>query len=212
MPLSLGIRKKILIRRVWTTGDKHFNFTLISFRPLPVASALRCAKKMKTIGDRYSPERDVTPKFLATVGGWIDSSAEVFVVLRYLRAAGMKDYAFIKTRDEFASLVDSVAEGTDMIAFRDPQLPIRGKVSKEFVESAKAQIADGIEYLFVRRRPEKIGDLRLSGGMGNTHATLTEDLEEEIGEEVALGTCPPFIDPDNDRMISASKGGIDGPR
>src|SRR5688572_27625395 len=51
--------------------------------------------------DKYNPERDVTPKFLETVGQWIDASSEVFVVLCYLRAAGMKDYAFIKTREEF---------------------------------------------------------------------------------------------------------------
>ena len=163
-------------------------------------------------GDKYSPERDVTPAFLDTVGHWIDLSAEVFVVLRYLRAAGAKDYAFVKTRAEFAALVESVPDGTDIIAFRDRQLPFRGKVTAQFIQQAKIHVRDGEEYLLVRRVPEKAGGLRLFGEMGDTHATLVEDLSEEVGEQVALGVCPRFIDPDNDRMISASKGGIDGPR
>lgn len=163
-------------------------------------------------GDKYSAEREVTPRFLETVGQWTDSSSEVFVVLRYLRAAGAKDYAFVKTRAEFSALVDSVAEGTDIIAFRDPQLQLRGRVTAEFIARAKALVSEGDEYMFVRMKPERAGDLKLFGEMGDTHATLAEDLGEEAGEEVAFGPCPRFIDPDNERMVSASKGGIDGPR
>ena len=189
------------------------NYLRINPRSPSGLSALkRCAKKMTATGDKYSPDREVTPTFLATVGEWIDESTEVFVVLRYLRAAGMKDYAFVRERSEFMSLVDCVSDGTDIIAFRDPQLPIRGKCSAEFIKRVMEQIDDGTEYLFVRMHPEKEGDLRLFGEMGDTHVTLSEDLEEELGEEVALGICPPFIEADNDRMISASKGGIDGPR
>lgn len=103
-------------------------------------------------------------------------------------------------------------DGTDIIVFRDAQLPIRGVVTNEFISQAKAQIPDGTEYLFVRLRLEKAGDLRLFGEMGGTHVGLEEDLAEEAGEGVALGECPPFIALDNDRMISRSKGGIDGPR
>jgi hypothetical protein len=163
-------------------------------------------------GDKYSPEREVTPRFLEIVGQWIDASSEVFVVLRYLRAAGAKDYAFIKTRAEFVSLVESVPDGTDIVVFRDPQLPLRGTVTADFIARAKTQVRDGDEYMFVRMAPKKAGDLRLFGEMGDTHATLTEDLSEAVGEEIAFGGCPHFSDADNDRMISASKGGIDGPR
>src|SRR5919109_648780 len=147
-------------------------------------------------GDNCSPEREVTPKFLETVGQWIDSSSEIFVVLRYLRAAGAKDFAFIKTRAEFAALAEAVPVETDIIAFRDPQLPLRGKVTAEFIARAKSHVADGDEYMFVRIAPDKLGDVRLFGAMGDTHATLGEDLSEEIGEVVAFGACPRFIDPD----------------
>jgi hypothetical protein len=66
--------------------------------------------------------------------------------------------------------------------------------------------------MFVRTSPKKAGDLRLFGEMGDTHVALGEDLGEQMGEEVAFGLCPRFNDSDSDQMISASKGGIDGPR
>src|SRR5262245_41913789 len=140
---------------------------------------------MMAPGDKYTPEREVTPKFLEAVGRWVDSSSEVFVVLRYLRAAGAKDYAFIKTRAEFAALVESVPDGTDIVVFRDSQLPLRGRVTAEFIAQAKAHIRDGDEYMYVRMSPEKSGDIRLFGVMGDTHAMLGEDLGEEMGDEVA---------------------------
>jgi hypothetical protein len=163
-------------------------------------------------GDRYSPEREVTPKFLETVGQWVDSSSELFVVLRHLRAAGAKDYAFIKTRAEFAVVVEWLPIGTEIVVFRDRQLPLRGRVTEEFVTRAKAEVKDGDEYMVVRINRESAGDFRLCGQMGDTHETLMEDLAAEMGQEVAFGRCPPFFEADNDRMISASKGGIDGPR
>lgn len=43
--------------------------------------------------DQYDPDRDITPRFLGIVNGWFDTTPELFVVLRYLRAAGAKDYA-----------------------------------------------------------------------------------------------------------------------
>jgi hypothetical protein len=92
---------------------------------------------------------------------------------------------------------------------------LRGKVTPEFLAPAKAHLTDGEEYLFLRLSPDSdhpASDLRLSGGMGDSHAELTRDWEDEVDQEVAFGPCPPFTDADNERMISASKGGIDGPR
>jgi hypothetical protein len=165
----------------------------------------------------YKPERDVTPAFLETVGQWIEASpdSEVFVVLRYLRAAGAKDYSFIRSRADFSSLIASVPDGTDIVVFRNLQLPLRGHVTPQFITRAMAQVPDGEEYMFVRMVPQShqpAGDLRRFGEMGDSHVELARDWEDETGEEVAFGPCPRFIDADHDRMISASKGGIDGAR
>jgi hypothetical protein len=162
--------------------------------------------------DTYRPERDVTPDYLATVARWVEATGEVFVVMRYLRAAGAKGYAFIQSVHTFRQLIDLCPTGTDIIVFRDRQLPIRGRVNDDFIRDAQSQIHDGTKYLCVCVRPQSPSDPRLRGDMGDSHASLIEDLQYVQGELVALGPCPQFIDPDSDRMVSASKGGIDGPR
>ena len=162
--------------------------------------------------DQYDTERDITPHFLQTVFSWLAMSSELFVVMRYLHAAGAKDYAFIHTESEFHQLIDACPKGTDIIVFRDRQLPIRGTVTAKLIAATKSLIPDGAEYLVVCTLPEKQGDVRLSGDMGDTHVALIEDLSSIDGKPVAIGSCPPFIEPDNDAMISAAKGGIDGSR
>jgi hypothetical protein len=164
------------------------------------------------VDDTYNPERDITPVYLATVTRWIQSTGEVFVVMRYLRAAGSKDYAFLETSAAFHRLVALCPTGTDIIAFRDRPLTIRGHVTDEFIRDAYSQIADGTEYLCVSLSTQSPGDPRLSGRIGDNRSDLTEDLDNVRGQPVALGPCPRFIDADNDSMISAAKGGIDGPR
>jgi hypothetical protein len=161
--------------------------------------------------DKYNPNRDITPKFIATVNSWIEASGEVVVILRYLRAAGAKDYALIDSPDRFQRLVEVCPTGTDIVVCRDAQLPLRGRVDDDFIERAKGMIPVGSEYLFVCLKPRGADDPRLFGAF-NSGVNLVEDLEEFRGEEVALGLCPRFMGPDNEGMISASKGGIDGPR
>jgi hypothetical protein len=162
--------------------------------------------------DRYDPEREVTAEFIARVADWIGASGEVLVILRYLRAAGSKDYAFCHTIQEFESLVDAAPIGTDIEAFRRPQLPIRGIVTESFIAEALGAIADGMEYMVVAQDRQSGSVLCSYGRFGDDHEDLRGDLENLEGRAVALGPCPDFNAPDGDDLISASKGGIDGPR
>ena len=110
--------------------------------------------------------------------------------------------------------MELVPVGTDIIAFRAKQLPMRGTCTESLINRALVEIAEGVEFLIVRASPAAPEDPRLWGEMGDTHGDLRETLQDEdvFGREVALGACPPFIDADNQDMVSASKGGIDGPR
>ncbi len=162
--------------------------------------------------DRYNPERDIAPHFLERVKGWLATSNQLFIVMRYLRAAGAKDYLFIHNQAEFQQRIDACPLGTDIIVFREPQLPIRGTVTSEFIAEIQSRIPDGAEYLIVRMSPEEPIGQRITGYLGDTHADLVEDLSDIQGKLVAVGPCPPFMDLDHEGMISASKGGIDGPR
>jgi len=162
--------------------------------------------------DKYSPDRDFTPKFVAKVSDWINERGEVFIVLRYLRAAGAKDFLFCRSTDQFLHLVESLPIGTDTTVLEQPQLPLRGVCSESFIEKALQLVPDGGEYLVARLHFKEPRRMCISGTMGDTHVSLREDLQDFLDEEIAVGPCPNFIAADHGSMISASKGGIDGPR
>jgi hypothetical protein len=162
--------------------------------------------------DRYDPERDVTPTFLDRVTDWIERAGEVLVILRYLRAAGAKDFALCRTRSEIEDLIDSVPRGTDIEVFRDRQCPIRGVVDDAFIRSALDSLPDGQEYLLMTSETRPGSKISRFGEIGGSQAELRESLSELMGAEVALGRCPDFCVADHEGLVSAAKGGVDGPR
>lgn len=160
----------------------------------------------------HNPDRDVRPAFLATVHEWIAAYGEVFVFLRYLAAAGAKDYAFCTSFPQFEALVDVVPVGTDIEVFRGRQLPHRGAVTDAFTATALATIADGEEFLLVSMETSAGSSISSRSASGDSHEHLREVLSEFRGKNVALGLYPRFWESDSDTLISAAKGGIDGPR
>ncbi|HVX61406.1 MAG TPA: hypothetical protein VHC19_12415 [Pirellulales bacterium] len=162
--------------------------------------------------DAYNRARDITERFASTVARWIEEQGEVFVVLRYLRAAGAKDYAICRSLKAFGAICETVPKGTDIVVFREPQLPLRGKVTEDFIQSATNAVPQGAEYMLAVWEPPSETGMARRVTMGVSHAELRADLEECPGILAAVGVCPRFCDPDNDQMISASKGGVDGPR
>src|SRR5262245_31183819 len=106
------------------------------------------------VANSYRPERDVSEHYLSKVSSWLRVSGEVFVVLRYLRAAGAKEYAFVRSDTELADLIRILPLGTDIIAFHDPQLPMRGVVDAAFIDQATEHLAEWKEYLYVVIKPQ----------------------------------------------------------
>ncbi|HEV3446917.1 MAG TPA: hypothetical protein VG099_19925 [Gemmataceae bacterium] len=162
--------------------------------------------------DRYDPARGVTSAFLERVASWMQRSGEVLVILRYLRAAGAKDFALCRSRGDFEALVESLPTGTDIEVFRDHQLPLRGIVDEAFIALALNAIPDGQEYLIVTTEVRPGSKICHFGYIGGSHIDLRQSLEELKGNDVALGVCPAYCVPDHEGLISAAKGGIDGPR
>jgi hypothetical protein len=162
--------------------------------------------------DKYDPARDVTPAFLGRVAEWLQRSGEVLVILRYFRAAGAKDFALCRTPADFEALVQAVPRGTDIEVFRDAQLPLRGVVDEAFIEAALTTIPEGREYLLITTETRPGRSISRVGDNGASHAELRESLADLHGVEVALGICPEYWGPDHQGLVSAAKGGIDGPR
>jgi len=159
----------------------------------------------------HRPERDITPAFLRCVNGWIRENGEVLVVLRYLCRAGYRDFALIESIEAFDRLVQVCPLGTDILVFRDPRLPLRGVVDDDFMAEAQDITETADEYLLVELDSQQVGDPRLRGTSDRANS-LMDDLRDLRGERIAFGPCPDYWEEDKNAMISASKGGIDGPR
>ena len=160
----------------------------------------------------YRAERDVSEKFLATVASWIAETKEVMVLFRFLAAAGRIEYGLYASAADFCAACEKAPIGTDIIAFRDSTLTLRGVVDDEFVRRAQEMIPADDDYLLIELEPHEYSTVALRGAFDKGHASLLCELVELKGRHVAVGICPDWLQPDHVRMVSAAKGGVDGPR
>jgi hypothetical protein len=65
-------------------------------------------------------------RFLSTAAEWIDEQGEILALFRYSRAAGAKDFLFIRSNEELKARLEQLPPSTSVILFREPQLPLRG--------------------------------------------------------------------------------------
>lgn len=147
-----------------------------------------------------SPRSALDHTFLEQVQEWIEDSKEVFVVLRYAYLAGARDYLFIRSFQQFQVLLTTLPPRTDVIVFRERQLPIRGLASESLLEEALAGIPDGADWFLLCREGTKPGDFSSEGD--NTHIALETAFREFQGKQIALGPDPPWHEADNATMQS----------
>src|SRR5262249_25783868 len=154
--------------------------------------------------------RDITPAFVDRVADWIATHGEVFVVVRWV--GGFRDFALCRSRADFERIIEMIHDGTELIVFRDRQLPIRWRVNEELIARALERVPDGAEHLVITARTKP--DCCLSAGVSenNSRADLEETLRDWWDVDVATGVCPDFWVADHEAMISRAKGGVEGPR
>jgi hypothetical protein len=74
---------------------------------------------------RYASAID--PKFVDMLESWLRGLPEIFVLIRYSAAAGNKDFEFFSSFETLSKRLRQLPPSTSIIAFRQPQLPLRGK-------------------------------------------------------------------------------------
>lgn len=149
----------------------------------------------------YAPTTD--PKFLGTLESWSGSQPEILLLIRYSHAGGSKSFEFFSSFQSIADRICKLPPLTCVIAFKQPQLPLRGVVNDRFIASCLSSVPDGSEYLVLEIEQRVYGRASwFHHGEGESHAELREDLEESRGVAVAVGLYPPWIE-DNDDVISA---------
>jgi hypothetical protein len=140
------------------------------------------------------------PAFLAQVQRWLDEKGEVFVVIRYAYAAGLKDFLFVTSYGQFESVLKMLRPRADVIVFRERQLPIRGIAGNELLNRALAEIPDGQWWFLLCREGDQLDDF--SYDADNSHQAMRSTIEEFSGKHIALGLEPPYGQEDNPDMQS----------
>ena len=142
-------------------------------------------------------------RFLATLEEWLRSSHEILVLIRYSHAAGSKAFEFFSTSEVLTQRLRGLPQRTCIIAFRQPQLPLRGMVDDTFIATCLSRISHGSEFLVVEMSRRAYGSASwFHHGAGESHAALREELESLRGNAVAVGLYPPWIE-DTQDVISA---------
>jgi hypothetical protein len=143
------------------------------------------------------------PIFVGKLQAWLESQSEILVLILYSHAAGSRSFEFFDLFDALVKRLLELPPLTCVVAFKQPQLPLRGVVDDDFIAACLKAIPDGEEYLItetVRRIDGRASWYR--NAAGTTHAELVEDLNESRQRPVAVGVYPPFVE-DTDDVISA---------
>src|SRR5882757_9953771 len=87
------------------------------------------------------------PKFPGTLESWLRSLPEILVLIRYSAAAGSKDFEFFSSFAALSNRIRQLPPSTSIIAFRQPQLPLRGVVDEAFIANCLSRVPDGSAFL-----------------------------------------------------------------
>lgn len=139
--------------------------------------------------------------FLGEVSYWFESSDELFVAVRYAHSGGARDYLFARSFEQILDLANILPPTTDIVVFRQKQLPYRGTADGKLLSTVLAAIPDGTNWLVLSRRRENEQDYTPKSG--STHAALRAELEECRGKYVAVGVEPVFSGDDGEDVQSA---------
>jgi hypothetical protein len=132
-------------------------------------------------------------KFLKSLEHWLSDASEIMILVRYSRAAGNKSFEFFKSVPTVKARLAQLKPQTNVIAFRKPQLPLRGRVDDEFIGKCLSFIPEGSEFVVLENDPRMAMAQCLSGHeAGESHAELQEALESLRGRLVSVGEYPPW--------------------
>jgi|SRR5689334_13331613 len=130
------------------------------------------------------------PRFLVPIESWFVTHSEILVLIRYSHAAGSKLFEFFRSFSALRETLNQLPPSTNVIAFKDPQLPLRGMVDDNFIAQCLSSISDGTEFLLL----ETDAEAQTSGHVaGEFHSELQGELELLQGCHVFVGPYPPFL-------------------
>jgi hypothetical protein len=143
------------------------------------------------------------PEFTSTLDSWLRKQSELLVMFCYPYVGGRRDYEIHSSLETIARRLSEVPPQTWVIAFRKPQLPIRGVVTPALIHAALASIPDGAEFLLVETALTTYGKASwYHDASGESHVELREKLESSAGRPVMVGEYPQWLDEHGPDVVS----------
>jgi hypothetical protein len=112
----------------------------------------------------------VDKQFIKTIEQWLTDRSEILVLIRFAYAAGEKSFELFSSIKQLSERLSRLPARTSLIAFKEPQIPLRGIVDDAFTLSCLNTIPDGAEFLLVELQATccRIKGVVPSYGWGNT--------------------------------------------
>jgi hypothetical protein len=137
------------------------------------------------------PLSTADPRFLKPLESWFSSNSEILILIRYSHAAGSKSFELFRSFSNLRERLSQLPISTNVIAFKHPQLPLRGMVDDNFIAQCLSFIPDGTEFLLLETGTEAKGSDHVAG---ESHSELRGALESLQGCHVFVGKYPPCWD------------------
>lgn len=130
-------------------------------------------------------------QFLGPIQHLLLQGRELLVLIEYSRAAGKKSFEFTTSCEDFKRRLKRLPSAARVTVFMQPQLPIRGSVDDNFIETCLRMIPDQTEFLVLETIPRIAGTHSwFHYEAGISHEELIETLSNSRGLPVAVGKYP----------------------
>lgn len=150
--------------------------------------------------------------FLLAIQRQFNLRGEILVEIAYSHAAGSRDFTLFESFQELQNSLKDLRTLTLYTVFLKYDLPVRGIVDGQLIQSARARFTGDANYLIVYRHPRDDWRCAAQYGEGrgwlNSHqigegaADLEACLRDTLGEEVAIGLEPECRRDSNDVLYA----------
>ena len=158
---------------------------------------------------RARKDREINTSWIARASTWVEEAGEALLSIKYLYNSPTMNFALLRSHEQLLQVIQVCPDGAELTLWRQARLAIRGTLTSTLIEQVRYSIPEHSECVCVFTASGSDTDPRLAGESWCSVSSMIAELEERVGEPVAIGAWPD--EPAFDR-ICAVKGGVEGPR
>jgi hypothetical protein len=128
--------------------------------------------------------------FLSDVKQLMDCNHRVLVVVRYVYAAGSKDFILLESMEQFSELLTRLKERDSVIVFKSINVVNEGTVDRNFIEDSILKYPQGASWVLIG--PDNY-DYTADWAYAESKSELAEELEDRIGNVVCIINEPEYM-------------------